>query len=62
MNPISGRVAEAIEAILRGEYYSLTGLQLTMNGQTLTLTDEEFDAVYAAMDEVDGNDSILSLP
>jgi hypothetical protein len=51
----------ALAAIRDGADYSLCGLTLTMNGITLAITEAQFDIAYDLMDEVDGDDSMLTL-
>lgn len=57
-------LAEALEAMARPESKaSLCGYELTVNGETVTLADDdEFDIAWDAMDAVYGNsDTVIRL-
>lgn len=52
---------EMCAAIKDGAAYRLQGSTLTVGGVTLELTDEQFDEAWDVMDEVDGDDWLVSL-
>ena len=53
---------EMLTAIEAGKPYRLSGSGLTMFGETIAITDDEFEEVWALLDKVEGNDFMVSLP
>jgi hypothetical protein len=58
---VNDHLAAVLRRLFANGHYSLSGRRLRVHAEVTDLSDEEFDAVYDLMDEVDGDASVLRL-